>query len=669
MPFTRLQDAQTLARKIDTAMNRRDEIGMEMLRELLPEIREMIDEVNASLREVDELLFVGLRDEAIGLNEPEFAKVATLLHLEDKAAWPEVAAFFDGEGIAMPPKLDFETLAALESAHAEVDSLARPLDKFRRLVLERASLGKRLAVLRGLQAADAGKPAWAESIAEHERARLAELPEVVRRMLAAKDAAGIADLYAELVDPDWTVPVPKDLVKATRGADLWARLRDAVPAAEAAATALETGMPAGGEVVDPAVVEALRRARAEWLEASGIVQECLEALADCPSVGPLAREDGLEARFAALAPLVQPPLTLLEGMDADEAAYASHAQAISDLASHLNHSPEVSEESSWLAEADALQRRIGGAIPESLRSQLHEVVTEVRGRSKRRMVVKAGFGVAAVIAVVVVGGLWRGYSLRKQARAKAIASLKACASAAEAGKYDDVPVNVASIAEANRGDHDIGVILSDIESFVAREKDRRASVRDALEKQKKLLDDAEQECERRDAGGAGLDPWPEGLVEAARMWRTARAAGGQAAHRGGGASAPGPIEPSPTSVLDREELGIRDAEKRQEHVERQFSNQSNEVFRQRYGELKDQLGRLSATPDEEDVRGLRGEIEALRDRVQTNKISDSAALLFSQGRTFVPQASIRKLDDLLVELGSRSVTTAGAGREETGGGR
>ena len=76
MPFTRLQELRTLAYGIHGAMDRNDDIGMDMVRDMLPELRETIEAVNAALREVDGLLFEGLRDEAVTTSRREMCRAS-----------------------------------------------------------------------------------------------------------------------------------------------------------------------------------------------------------------------------------------------------------------------------------------------------------------------------------------------------------------------------------------------------------------------------------------------------------------------------------------------------------------------------------------------------------------------------------------------------------------
>ena len=83
-----------LADSVDAAMARNDDIGMDMLRDLMPELREAIEGINTGLRDVDVLLFEGLRDEAMALHEPELLGIAVRLNLEDKATWPNAQGFF-----------------------------------------------------------------------------------------------------------------------------------------------------------------------------------------------------------------------------------------------------------------------------------------------------------------------------------------------------------------------------------------------------------------------------------------------------------------------------------------------------------------------------------------------------------------------------------------------
>ena len=48
MPFNRIPEITALISTIDTAMARADDIGNDMIRDLMPDLRDAIDEINAT---------------------------------------------------------------------------------------------------------------------------------------------------------------------------------------------------------------------------------------------------------------------------------------------------------------------------------------------------------------------------------------------------------------------------------------------------------------------------------------------------------------------------------------------------------------------------------------------------------------------------------------------
>lgn len=409
MPFKRMQEAIALAAGLDSALSRRGETGMEMVRSAMPELRDLIDEVNAALHEVDDLLFSGLRDEAVALNDPDFPRVAARLNLEDREAWPQVQAFFEREGIPPPPRIDFDTLAALDSAHAELEVLAKPLDRLRRQVLSRAPLVDRLRLLRKVHDFDPTKPVWADAVKEHELARLTEVAHDVKRALAARDPAEIAALHAELVAPDWTVAVPGDLVRSTRGADVWGRLREALQAADGAAAALERGLALVEQDADTDTVAGQRHARHQWREAAAAVQECLGGLDECPRVAELIAAEGLADRFAALEQRVQPALAWLQAHDDHEALLAWQAQSLAQIDRHLAGLPRSArEEPQWLAGITVLAAKLQerGMLPADVAVRVEDAVALVRQAPQRRLVRNLVAAAAVVIVAAIIVACW-----------------------------------------------------------------------------------------------------------------------------------------------------------------------------------------------------------------------------------------------------------------------
>ena len=99
MNHARLAPYRRLADDLEAATNRRDELGADAIRDLLPELRDAVDAMNAAMHEADELLFEGLRDEALGLHDPDLFVVAMRLNLQSRPQWPDIQAWLAASDI------------------------------------------------------------------------------------------------------------------------------------------------------------------------------------------------------------------------------------------------------------------------------------------------------------------------------------------------------------------------------------------------------------------------------------------------------------------------------------------------------------------------------------------------------------------------------------------
>lgn len=412
MNSDRLPEIAALIGRIDDAISPVDGIGKDAIRGLMPDLRTAINDVNAALREIDALLFEGLRDEAIELQEDDFAALAARLNLEDRAVWPEIKQFFAAEGISPPPPIDFETLSSLESAYSELESLRQPLQKLRRIALERATVAERLAVLRELKKADPMKPIWTRTIKEHEEARLVELHPETRRVLAMRDPETIKATHAELIDPQWSVPIPRELIKATRGAEHWLAMRsatkqarDAAKGLEAAWQELEQGEPT------PELLERLRLLRYRYHEAARLAAAATASLEACPTVAELAQEEKLAEQVAALESRVAAPLQWLSAQDEAQAVQAQFTGICDQLEQLCQLRPRRAAEAVWLADVERLNaetERLCEAhsvlvYPSLLRERLAEATAAVQSRAKMRHLLMIGAMVTGLAIAVLLG--------------------------------------------------------------------------------------------------------------------------------------------------------------------------------------------------------------------------------------------------------------------------
>jgi|GEM_PF-2838117 len=640
MPFSRIPEISSLIATIDTAMARADDIGNDMIRDLMPDLRDAIDEINAALREVDALLFEGLRDEAVTLHDDDFATLASRLNLEDREGWPELERFFVVEGISPPPKLDYDTLSALESAHAELENLRRPLDRLRRLALERAPVFRRLALLRSLREADPTKPVWTQSINDHEEARLAELHEQARQVLNSRQPEAIAELHAELVDPEWGISLPKEFIRATRGADLWIQLRAAADQATLAVAGLEAGWSELQHALpSPELIDRLRQLRVQWDQAQQSIAECRQHLAGCPTVAGLIRQEKLDERIDALPARVSQPLDWLTAQDTAE-AYAGQLQQVCGQLEYLcEQKPRVQAESAWLADMERLSAEVmrlcqtqpGLVYPVFLRERVAKAVEDVRGRAGQRTRFKLLTWAAAAVAVFLVlmaVAMWlkRGAEYRQ-----AITQLETYRDQAEPGEFEKLPEQVKHLQERYPTDVRVSKLIAEIESSVDREWKRRDALREAFAE----CDTAMAESLRVLGDRPGADrvmAWPPEVVAGAQAWRRARKVGGLPGKRIPKADDDGSSKNDPVERLHKEEEEIASREVQQKKIEDDYERAAAAHVRERNREILGGMPTATDTAAGERLVDLLRQIDELLTMYPLEKTPSANELLEKTSR-------------------------------------
>jgi hypothetical protein len=376
--------------------------------------------------------------------------------------------------------------------------------------------------------------------------------------------------------------VPRDLIRNTRGADVWQRMREAVAQAEAAAATLEAGHAELGQAPPtPELVWGLRQARQAWLEAEATVQECAAALGDCPQVAAIVRQEGLEARLAAQSPRVHPALQWLAAADAREANILQHQQLCGQLEYLCDHPPSrKGDELNWLAGMGRLETELMHCCqadatlgyPELLRERVRGATAEVKGREFRR---RRFYAVAVAAGVLALCGLlWgvKGCVDRRGVYSQDQAALQEIVSEAEKGAYAEMPEEASEIFRKYSGDATVARLKKRIEGGMVRERDRRATVDEAIVSFEAALAKAREALEAREADqDKRLDPWDPSVVEAADAWRDARKHGGLPAKRQPEDAEAVAVENRPALAMKAfqdEERRIDEARQEQEDLER-----------------------------------------------------------------------------------------------------
>lgn len=624
----RLTPYQKLADDIDAAIERRDELAADGIRELLPELREAVEMINAALKEVDALLFEGLRDEAIGLHEPELQDVARRLDIVSHPEWPSIELWWLVENsIGSPPRVDTEALANLEAAYTELHTVGPRLEKLRRLVLEHVPAAQRLALLRKLKALDPTKLVWGKAVAAHEDACLREFRPAITRALAKADFGALADMHATLVDPDWECDVPRDLVSATRGADIASTICDTVGRAEELAKDIESRWSASA---GPTHVQCEQQIdlRQRLYDTKGVIDECLGHLQDCPQILGIVRKAGLDTAYDGLFSRLSKPMEWVEAcasLHATRSSFAAECRRVEYLCDHL---PDKAGESKWLADlqrSDSEVRRCCQqqpelVFPELLQERVRKAQASITSREnlRNRFVM-----VVAASVVVLLGGItaFVGSRYWKQGeKDQAIAALKDAVKDARYGMYLERPAELEIYAGTYRQDTKVSRLLREFDECVEVEKDRRSAFSEHVVSHKELVEAAAGDVNDRraaDSDEARLAPWPDSFVEAAQKLAKARGVGGRPDKRG--ADTGTTIPASAQRQFENEEQEIAACEAAQSKVDGDLEQLAADSFTRLRDELRDRTPEAGASDAAGTAKTILSEVRTLRSLAASKK--------------------------------------------------
>lgn len=640
LTHTRLLPYQKLADDIDAALARFDEIGADTIRDLLPEWREAVDAINLALKEADGLMFEGLRDEALGLHDPDLTVVASRFAVHDRPQWPDISLWFEATGISDPPHVDTDAISQLEAAHGELDGLRKGLDTIRRMALERAALGDKLTVLRKMRAYDSTKLVWSKAVAAHEDACLRECRTAVTQALAKADFASLANMHASLVDPDWEREVPRDLVSATRGADIAGTIHDAVERAKDLAADIENRWSASA---GPTHVhcEHLLELRQRLDDTHGVIEECLGQLRDCPQVLGVVRKAGLDTAFGTILNGLAKPLEWIEAcgsLHETRTSFATECRRVEYLCDHL---PEKSGQSKWLADlqrCDAEIRRCCQQLPELVFPELlQERVRKAQSSIASRETLRARFIVVVASSVVIlVGGItaFVGYRQWKQGeKDRAIAVLKDAVKDARYGMYLERPSDVEDYAGTYGQDTKVSRLLREFDECVEVEKERRSAFSKLIVRHKELIEAATGAVADREVApgdDSRLAPWPDPFVEAAQCLAKASERAGRPDTDGSDSGDTVPA--SAKRQFDKEEQEIAECEAAQAIVNGELEQLAADSFTRLRDQLRDRIPEAGADNSAADAKALLKEVRSLRSLASAKKADGLPATMANEKR-------------------------------------
>lgn len=642
---SRLDEIRSLVGEVTAAMARRSSRG---LAEKVAAVATAVDEVNASLADIDAFLLDGLRDEAVSMHDPELVPIARLLDLRSRPEWVTLHGWLLEKGEPPPAPPNVEAAEQFAAAIDQVDLGAADVATLRRLALERAPLPRRLEVLRRLRAVDPTNQVWIDAVEAHEEERIRELRLAVPRAVESGDIAALAELSEELTGPAWERLPPADLPPLVAGTVEARSLSELAVEAELLAAEIAHRM-AGAGPVTPAEIDAAAELRTRLLELRETAEGFVGDLAHHPRIMQLVRSRGLDTAVRRSAEGAAESCSRIERLAAGLATKRDFTAACQRLEYLCDHLPERGGEGQWLADVQrheliaraACQENAEHVMPLLLRERLQRGLASVDSREQLRRrfwVVTSAAVVAAIVAIAALVGwlVWQ-----RGAHARLLRDLERRGAEAAAGYHTDLPRDVQRAADRHRDDDQVGRLVEEFESGVDEEKRRMAAFQEALADCGERLEDLAADVQRREQGrDTWLEAWPPTYEEASNQLAAARRLGGLPDRRGtdeGDQEAE--LPPPARQRFQAEEDELAELEARQARLERMLAQWASDAFGERLDRIREGINDSAAAGRLlDDARDLRREATAPR------------AMGLPNAGPRVPASAVATLDALIKKL-------------------
>ena len=162
------------------------------------------------LQQCVELLSRGLRSEAIHLADspPSLLELTGELDFPESGYWRAWAA---PNGLPVPAEFDRNQLFMLDTEYAQYAQTEPLLNLYRRMCIKQAPTHEKIQVLRRLRLTDPENPNWVSDLRALEQNRFREIAQVVARDREAMSEEQASALAAELTDPHLVQTPPGEL--------------------------------------------------------------------------------------------------------------------------------------------------------------------------------------------------------------------------------------------------------------------------------------------------------------------------------------------------------------------------------------------------------------------------------------------------------------------------
>lgn len=358
-------DYQQLVDDIESLMASPAGVEQDAVVRLHARYEQAVKAINARLRDCDQLLKKGLRNEALERSEvePKLLDLFVILDFPERDSWEDIVRQC---GLIVPDLL-VSVAAELNEAYATEKPLADLKYQVRLHALARSALPIRITLMRRLAKQDQNSSVWDDDLKVFEKARHNQLASEVHAATKAGNASTLTELQRELQSPDWSVAPSSGLVKQVTEALGALQRRQA----REQLWALEPQLTAAFGSFD---VLRGREIRKEW--------QAVAAIAALPPSDPLLQT-------------VEPALQWLRDQDQLERETLAYQNAVDELAQ------AIASDAGKAVLQDRYQAvmSFGQGLPEELQQQLEQRLKQLDREQMRAFQLKLA---AAALAVILI---------------------------------------------------------------------------------------------------------------------------------------------------------------------------------------------------------------------------------------------------------------------------
>ncbi len=364
-------DFQQLVDDIESLMASPAGVEAEHVARLHADFEHAVKAINTRLRECDQLLKKGLRNEALERceSEPKLLELFLIVDFPERESWADTVR----QCGLTPTDLLVSVAAELTDAYATEKPLAELKYQVRLHALARSPLPIRILLMRRLSKLDQNTTVWEEDLKVFEKARHNQLPGEIQTALKSGNVETLTGLQEELQSPDWLTPPAKGLLQQVTDALNLLRRQQARDELRR----LEPELIAAFAAFD---VQGGRQLRESWQQSA--------KFAALPASDPLLQS-------------VAPTLQWLDEQDQQEREQAAYELAVGAL----THALDKGASRLVLEKHYHALMSLGRGIPDELKLRLDERLRRLDREKSRAMWLKIA-GVTVAVSLVVALGIF-----------------------------------------------------------------------------------------------------------------------------------------------------------------------------------------------------------------------------------------------------------------------